>query len=152
MTNQGGIQFTYYEWKKEAAIILVFPLGPLIHRLRVSFAFRAFSDARQGAQFSRALSRARVCGGGSQGYTHVRAHAYPCATTAAASSESRDFARAALRNKIATLSPSDTGSTLKARSQEGIETFGVTGCSRHTSLPRTRAIEEMSLELERKML
>lgn len=59
VTNQGGIQFVYYEWKRKAAIILVFPLDPLIHQLHVSFAFRAFSGARQGAQFPRALSRVR---------------------------------------------------------------------------------------------
>lgn len=100
----------------------------------------AFSDARRGERNPRARARSIVHACGSQGYTHVRAHAHPCA---AAEWKSRFCARATLRNEIATLSPSDTGSTLKARSQEGIETFGVTGRSRHTSLPGTRGNEEV---------
>lgn len=84
--------------RRETALILLFSFGPLIRRLRASFAFRASSDARRESRRaiparSLSLSRARVCGGGgSQGYTHVRAHAYPCAMMTA-TSESRDFAR-----------------------------------------------------------
>jgi len=134
--------------RRETVLILLFPFGPLIRRLRASFAFRASNDARRESRraiparsLSLSLSLVHACA-----VVAARKDTRTCARIRARwwrRLVKVETLRAALRNEIATLSPSDTGSTLKARSQEGIETFSVTGRSRHTSLPRTRAIKEV---------
>lgn len=89
-----------------------------------------------------------VCAHATQGHTHVRSHAL---VSVLGQWKSQLCAR--LCATRSPLSPSDTSSTLKARSQKGIETFGVTGRSRHTFQERdiTReALEHLARRTEKK--